>query len=86
MLRVWWRCLVVAALFLGSLQPAPADHPELVESPAIYGLHDYGSYYLNRILPAGSAWITATSALGADPDNHAGEHFTDSGEGFQLSR
>jgi hypothetical protein len=49
------------------------------ESPFIYGIHDHDTgqqEYLNRLTGRGvTGWVTATIAIGSDPNNFGGDDF-----------
>ncbi len=52
----------------------------VAQSPYIYGIHDHDpnpQEYLNRIEAGGATgWVTATVAIGADPNDHGGGDFS----------
>jgi PKD repeat protein len=54
--------------------------PVIAQSPYIYGIHDHDpnpQEYLNRIEVGGaSGWVTATVAIGSDPNDHGGGDFS----------
>jgi PKD repeat protein len=66
--------ILVAGLVLVCSAPASA------QSPYIYGVHDHDpspQEYLNRIEAGGATgWVTATVAIGADPNDHGGGDFS----------
>lgn len=49
------------------------------ESPFIYGIHDHDTNpqeYLDRIRNGGATgWVTATVAIGSNPNDHGGADF-----------
>ena len=67
-LLVWTACL---------LTPSPASANE---SPFLYGTHDHDTNpqpFLDRIAAGGATgWVTATVAIGSDPNNRGGDDFS----------
>ena len=67
-LLVWTACL---------LTPSPASANE---SPFLYGIHDHDTNpqpFLDRIVAGGATgWVTATVAIGSDPNNRGGDDFS----------
>jgi PKD repeat protein len=70
------RRAVILAVGLFLLCAAPV----IAQSPYIYGIHDHDpnpQEYLNRIEAGGATgWVTATVAIGSDPNDHGGGDFT----------
>jgi PKD repeat protein len=66
--------ILVVGLFLVCAGPVTA------QSPYIYGIHDHDpnpQEYLNRIEAGGATgWVTATVAIGSDPNDHGGGDFS----------